>query len=47
MSQSSTTGAFLGNLGETANVAVNTGIYTAFTFNVLGIKAETITFNAY
>lgn len=46
MSQSSRAGALLGNFRETANVAVNTGIYIAFTFNMVGIKAESITFNA-
>ena len=38
MLQSSTTGALLGNLKETANVAINMEIYIAFTFNMLDIK---------
>ena len=47
MSQSYITGALLRNIRETANIAINMGIYTAFTFSMLGINAENITFNAY
>lgn len=47
MLQSSTTGALLGNLKETANVAINMEIYTAFTFNMLDTKAENVIFNTY
>lgn len=42
MSLTSITGAPLGNLREAANVAVNTGIHSAFTFNMPSIWQKTL-----